>query len=181
MAINERFSKMVVMPIPVIGEYTAMSVTPIFNTSGVIVDDTNHIMNLTTENTELNVSSINTINASVSNLWINGKLFSYDNLNTDSIILNSASITNLSNTNANIGNISGTNASFFNASFTTAYVTQLYLNGIPFSTEHISQDYAFFSTASVTNLSATNASIVNISGTSAYYTTLSCTNACIYN
>ena len=78
-------------------------------------------------------------------------------------------------------NLSGNNALFYTASFGSAYVTQLYINGLPFLSDHSSQDYTFITTASITNLSSTNASIANISGATAYYTTLSSTNACIYN
>ena len=109
MPINERFSKMVVMPIPVVGEYTSLTVTPILNTGDVIIDDTNNVAALSIQTTDIiNASTINTINASISNLWINGNLFSYNNINTDNISLNSASITD-----ACIYNLSGNNTFFF--------------------------------------------------------------------
>ena len=54
MAVNERFSKMVVMPIPVIGEYTSLTVTPILNTGNAILDDTNNVNDLTSiQNTDI--------------------------------------------------------------------------------------------------------------------------------
>ena len=112
MPINERFSKMVVMPIPVVGEYTSLTVTPIINTGDIIIDDPNNVADLSIQTTDIiNASTINTINASISNLWINGNLFSY-NINTDNISLNSASITD-----ACIYNISGKNAFFFSFYF----------------------------------------------------------------
>ena len=84
MPVNERFSKMVVMPIPIVGEYTALTVTPLLNTGDVIIDDNNNVIDFTSiQNVDtINASTINTINASITNLWIDGNLFSYNKINT---------------------------------------------------------------------------------------------------